>query len=154
MQQLNACGDASAALFPPDPSSPHPNPTHATAARPSYPPAAIAHCIDRLGLQPGAKILDLAAGTGKLTRQLLDLDRFVISAAEPNAGMCEGFARTCPGVAIAQAPADELPFGDGAFDAVFVGQAYHCELLLGWFGVGAGVGVEWVKYLTSVDCRL
>lgn len=48
------------------------------AARPSYPPAALADAAARLGLAPGARVLDLAAGTGKLTRQLLDLGLYQV----------------------------------------------------------------------------
>jgi SAM-dependent methyltransferase len=115
------------------------------AARPSYPPESIAHCIDALGLRrPGPvcdgnspaggppaagrpRVLDLAAGTGKLTAQLAALDLFDLSAAEPSAGMCDAFSRACPGVPVVAAEAAALPFEDAAFDAVFVGQAFHCE---------------------------
>lgn len=97
------------------------------AARPTYPPEALEHCIKQLGLQRGAHVLDLAAGTGKLTKVLVDMDLFDIVAAEPSAGMCDGFRRTCPGVRIEQAEAASLPFGDASFDAVFVAQAFHCE---------------------------
>jgi ubiquinone/menaquinone biosynthesis C-methylase UbiE len=98
------------------------------AARATYPPEAIKHVIDALSLAPGAKVLDVAAGTGKLTRELVALGTLQVSACEPNAGMLEGFARACPGVPVKQADAANLPYEDNEFDAVFVGQAYHCAL--------------------------
>lgn len=95
------------------------------AARPSYPPLAIAHCIQRLDLKCGARVLDLAAGTGKLTQQLIGLGLFSVVAAEPSEGMCEAFARACPGTTVVKADASSLTFEDRTFDAVFVGQAFH-----------------------------
>jgi len=40
------------------------------AARPSYPPDAVAWLVEHLRIGPGARVVDLAAGTGKLTRLL------------------------------------------------------------------------------------
>jgi SAM-dependent methyltransferase len=98
------------------------------AARPSYPPAALEHCVRCLGLAPGATVLDVAAGTGKLTRLLLAHPLGLrVTAAEPNAGMCEAFSRACPGATIVQAEAARLPFENASFDAAFVAQAFHCE---------------------------
>ena len=41
------------------------------AARPSYPPDAVAWLIENLRIGPGRRVVDLAAGTGKLTRLLV-----------------------------------------------------------------------------------
>ena len=41
------------------------------AARPSYPPDAVAWFVEHLRIAPGATVVDLAAGTGKLTRLLV-----------------------------------------------------------------------------------
>jgi SAM-dependent methyltransferase len=121
------------------------------AARPSYPAEAVEHCVAALGLaRPAAaaaagagpaarrpRVLDLAAGTGKLTRQLDALGLFDLAVAEPSEGMLGALRAACPGVEAVRAGAAALPFDDGAFDAVFVGQAFHCErsaVVAGWVG--------------------
>jgi SAM-dependent methyltransferase len=70
-----------------------------------------------LGDQP-IKVVDLGAGTGILTRQLVDLGHDVI-AVEPDAGM-----RARHGSAV-EGSAERIPLADGAVDAVVAGQAYH-----------------------------
>ena len=88
--------------------------------RPPYP----AEAIDWL-LPPGAaRVLDLGAGTGKLTRQLAQrgLD---VTAVEPLPGMREQLARAVPGVPVLAGTAEEIPLPDGSADAVLVAQAWH-----------------------------
>ena len=55
-------------------------------ARPDYPPAALAWLGERLDLRPGRTVVDLAAGTGKLTRPLAAIGAEVV-AVEPVAEM-------------------------------------------------------------------
>jgi ubiquinone/menaquinone biosynthesis C-methylase UbiE len=86
--------------------------------RPEYPPAAVDHAVAALGLGSDARVLDLAAGTGKLTRSLEGRVGHVI-AVEPDAAMrayLGGDAR--PGTA------EQIPVADGEVDAVFVGDAF------------------------------
>ena len=64
--------------------------------RPGYPEAAIALLARELGIGPGRVVMDLAAGTGKLTRALLALGAEVV-AVEPVAGMREQLIRAVPG---------------------------------------------------------
>jgi SAM-dependent methyltransferase len=88
--------------------------------RPGYPPEAIAWL---LGPEP-RRVLDVGAGTGKLTRGLVDAGHEVV-AVEPDAGMRAAFAAAVPGIEILEGSAEELPVPDGTFDAVTAGQAFH-----------------------------
>jgi len=98
-------------------------------ARPTYPAEVLAVLADRAGVGPGARVLDLAAGTGKLTRQLVALGADVV-AVEPSAGMREACAAAVPGVPVLDGTAEAIPAGDGTLDVVTVAQAFH------WFRTG------------------
>jgi SAM-dependent methyltransferase len=87
--------------------------------RPGYPSEAIALLVARL--QAGRRVLDLAAGTGALTRPLLDAGLDVV-AVEPVAEM----RAALPGAArVLEGTAEKIPLGPGEVDAVAVGQAFH-----------------------------
>jgi SAM-dependent methyltransferase len=93
--------------------------------RPSYPAAAVAWLVDELGLAPGTVAVDLAAGTGKLTRQLAASGTRVV-AVEPVAGMRAMLARGAPGnVDVVAGIAEAVPLADRSADAVTVAQAFH-----------------------------
>jgi SAM-dependent methyltransferase len=92
--------------------------------RPSYPPEAVAELARELGLGPGSTVLDLAAGTGKLTRQLVPLVGRVIGV-EPAAPMLAVLRERLPEVDAREGAAEAIPVADGAVDAVFVGEAFH-----------------------------
>ena len=64
--------------------------------RPTYPDEAVAYLAAELGLGPAARVLDLAAGTGKLTRLLAEGGADVV-AVEPVAAMRAVLAERCPG---------------------------------------------------------
>ena len=100
--------------------------------RPGYPRAAIELIGSELGVgrEGPNRILDLAAGTGKLTRELPILGAEVI-AVEPVAGMRERFAATVPGIELRAGTAEAIPLPDAAVHAVTVAQAFH------WFDVPA-----------------
>jgi SAM-dependent methyltransferase len=88
--------------------------------RPSYPSRA----IDWL-LPPGARrVLDLGAGTGKLTRLLRGRGLDVV-AVEPSGGMREQLTRSVPGAEVRAGMAEDIPLDDGSVDAVLVAQAWH-----------------------------
>src|SRR5690349_24104856 len=90
--------------------------------RPGYPPAALAWLSERLRLGSGRAVVDLAAGTGKLTRPLADTGAEVV-AVEPVAEMR---ARIGPAAARAHdGTAEAMPLPDASADAVTVGQAFH-----------------------------
>ena len=89
-------------------------------ARPSYPEQA----VDWL-LPPGARrVLDVGAGTGKLTRALAARGLDVI-AVEPSAGMREQLAGVLPGVTVLAGTGEQIPLADGTVDAVLAAQAWH-----------------------------
>ncbi len=93
-------------------------------ARPGYPDAAVAHLEATSGITRGTLVLDLAAGTGKLTRQLEALGARCV-AVEPSASMREAFRRAVPGVALVGGTAEMVPLGAATMDAVVVAQAFH-----------------------------
>jgi SAM-dependent methyltransferase len=92
--------------------------------RPEYPAEALRWAADRLGLPPGARVLDLGAGTGKLTRGLLAAGLDVV-AVEPGEPMRDQLRAALPGVEALAGSAEEIPLPDASVDAVAAGQAYH-----------------------------
>lgn len=93
-------------------------------SRPPYPPEAVAWLGRHLALGPGATAVDLAAGTGKLTRLLVPAGARLI-AVEPLEGMHRVLRRVVPGVPVVAGTAESLPFADASLDAVTVAQAFH-----------------------------
>jgi SAM-dependent methyltransferase len=95
--------------------------------RPGYPGAA----VDMLAgaLPDRASVLDLAAGTGKLTRILLQRG-FDVVAVEPVAEMRAALPTEAHAL---EGTAEDIPLEDGAVDAVTVAQAFH------WFDPHAAV---------------
>jgi SAM-dependent methyltransferase len=69
-------------------------------------------------------VLDVAAGTGKLTAALLGRGQLVV-AVEPLAGMLAELHRLLPGAGAIAGTAEHLPVADGTVDAVTVAQAFH-----------------------------
>lgn len=101
--------------------------------RPDYPSDALAHLIRRLDIGPGRRVLDLAAGTGKLTRPLVASGAELI-AVEPVPAMRAALAAALPTVRVLAGTAEELPLRDGSVDAATVGQAFH------WFDARVAIG--------------
>jgi ubiquinone/menaquinone biosynthesis C-methylase UbiE len=91
--------------------------------RPGYPAEAVAWL---LGGDPDAdlKVLDLGAGTGKLTASLLETGSDVF-AVEPDEGMLNVLAERLPEVRATLGSAEEIPVADAQFDVVVVAQAFH-----------------------------
>jgi SAM-dependent methyltransferase len=88
-------------------------------ARPGYPREAVAWiAADAL------EILDLGAGTGKLTRGLVALGRAVV-AVEPSPEMAAKLRRAVPEARVVRGSAETIPLPDESVDAVVAGQAYH-----------------------------
>lgn len=93
-------------------------------SRPSFPPEAVDHLADRLDLRLGRTLLDLAAGTGKLTRLLAGTGAEVV-AVEPLGAMRAKLAKSVPGARILEGVAEAIPLPDGSVDAATVAQAFH-----------------------------
>jgi SAM-dependent methyltransferase len=93
-------------------------------ARPDYPLEAVRWLLDRLAVGPDDTVVDLGAGTGKLTEHLLRSGATVI-AVEPVPEMRAALARKLPSVKAVDAVAERLPFARGSADAVVAGQAFH-----------------------------
>ncbi len=92
--------------------------------RPGYPAAAVGWLAERLHLGPGKLLLDLGAGTGKLTRQLLPYGARVV-AVEPVAEMAELLRASCPGVEVLSSTVAETGLPSGSVDAASAGQSFH-----------------------------
>lgn len=93
-------------------------------SRPGYPDDAVAHLVDRLGIREGTRLLDLAAGTGKLTRQLLLVGADCV-AVEPSPSMREVLCRVVPQAAVVAGVGEAIPLAANSMDAVVVAQAFH-----------------------------
>lgn len=93
-------------------------------SRPGYPDAAAALVATRAGIGPDRRVLDLAAGTGKLTRAWVDRGADVV-AVEPVGGMRSVLQRELPGVTALDGTAEALPLPDGDVDVATVGHAFH-----------------------------
>jgi SAM-dependent methyltransferase len=98
-------------------------------ARPSYPADAVRWIAQRARLGRGKTVVDVGAGTGKLTRLLLSTHARVI-AVEPVEGMRAMLQERVPGVEILRGVAEALPLPDRFADAVTAAQAFH------WFDHG------------------
>jgi ubiquinone/menaquinone biosynthesis C-methylase UbiE len=92
--------------------------------RPDYPAAAVAIIVGTFGITSSSTVLDLAAGTGKLTRLLVPTGAQVV-AVEPMAGMRTTLAAAVPGVDVRDGQAENIPLDDRSVDAVTIGQAFH-----------------------------
>ena len=85
-----------------------------------------------LGLGADSRVVDLAAGSGKLTRPLAA--RFAeVVAVEPNEEMRAVLAGRSAGMKVLAGTAERMPLPDDFADAVFVGDAFH------WFDGPAAV---------------
>ena len=83
-------------------------------------------------MDASATVLDLGAGTGKLTRVLADRYARVV-AVEPLDELRAILAERVPDADVRTGSAESIPLGDAEVDAVFAGQAFH------WFANDNGV---------------
>lgn len=92
--------------------------------RPGYAPAVVERLASELGLAPGARVLDLAAGTGKLTRALV-AGGLAVEAVEPQESLRAVLAGIVGTERVHDGVAEAIPFADGTFAAVTVADAFH-----------------------------
>lgn len=92
--------------------------------RPEYPEAALRWAADRLGLEERARVLDVGAGTGKLTRGLVAFGYEVV-AVEPGGPMLEQLRQAVPEAEALEGPAEAIALPDAGVDAAFAAQAFH-----------------------------
>jgi SAM-dependent methyltransferase len=93
-------------------------------ARPGYPRDAVDFFVTTFSLDATSHVLDLGAGTGIFTRQLLGhVGR--VTAVEPSVSMRASFEAETPGVEIRDGSDVAIPLGDDVVAAVFVAQAFH-----------------------------
>jgi SAM-dependent methyltransferase len=114
-------------------------------SRPDYPAEAIDRLTQELEIERGGVVLDLGAGTGKLTRMLAPTGARVV-ALEPVESMRRRFAEVLPGVPLVGGMAEALPFPDETFDAAVAAQAFH------WFQ--ADLALEAVSRVLRPSGRL
>jgi len=100
--------------------------------RPEYTPEAAAAIAAELDVAPGARVLDLAAGTGKLTRALLGAGLDVV-AVEPQARLREILVAVVGDGRVLDGVAEEIPLPDASVAAVTVADAFH------WFDHAAAL---------------
>lgn len=92
--------------------------------RPSYAPEAVAWVAERGSLRRGSVVIDLAAGTGQLSRRFAPLGVDLI-AVEPAANMRAVLKERLPTIRIEEGTAEAIPSADSSVDVVAVGNAFH-----------------------------
>jgi SAM-dependent methyltransferase len=120
--------------------------------RPSPPQAA----LDLL-IPPGAQaVLDLAAGTGALTRMLAGRAPSIL-AVEPDERMRAVLSASCPAATVLAGQGEDIPLPDASVDAVVISSAWHwldperaVPEITRVLRVGGVLGVIWISRDTRV----
>lgn len=95
------------------------------AGRPTYPAEAVEWMLaPARRVEHSLRVADVGAGTGKLTRTIVETGAEVV-AVDPDAAMLASLRENVAGVPAFVGTAEELPLPDGAVDAVVLGQAWH-----------------------------
>ena len=93
-------------------------------ARPRYPAALWAVLEDAGVVHPGARVLELGAGSGQATRELVARGA-VVDAVEPGPALAAALAATVPAVTVHHARAEEVELAPAGYDAVVAATAWH-----------------------------
>ena len=99
--------------------------------RPGYPSVLLESLATTLGISADSNVVDLGAGTGKLTKLLLPYTGVV--AIEPVEAMRSILRQSCPEAHVLEGTAEFMPIADGSADVVVVAQAFH------WFSTTAAL---------------
>jgi SAM-dependent methyltransferase len=94
------------------------------ATRPGWPLEPFVQVLEHFGVAERPDIVDIAAGTGKLTRTLAQLAGTLV-AVEPDAALREVLQRVVPDVEVHAGTAEALPLAGASADVVCAGQAFH-----------------------------
>jgi SAM-dependent methyltransferase len=97
---------------------------HYERGRPEYAPAVVGALMAELGLESGSVVLDLAAGTGKLTRALMTAGLDVV-AVEPQEALRDLLAASIGPQRVHEGLAEAIPLPDASVHAVAVADAFH-----------------------------
>lgn len=97
------------------------NPDRYDRGRPTYHPELAERVVERYGK---GTIVELGAGTGLFTRQLIDLDASVI-AIEPLVSMRTALAEAVPDADVRLGAAEEIPLDDDSADTIVASQSFH-----------------------------
>ncbi len=100
--------------------------------RPNYADAAIRWALEPVAARQPLRLVDLGAGTGKLTASLVRLG-VDVTAVEPDQQMLAELRREMPGVRAVSGHAEEIPLPDGSVDAVLAAQSMH------WFDMDRAI---------------
>lgn len=92
--------------------------------RPGYSKRAVEFLAQEFELRPGRIVVDVGAGTGKLTRDLLPFGAKVL-AVEPVPSMRTVFRAFVPGARVMNGTAEHLPLPDHSVDLITAGQSWH-----------------------------
>lgn len=93
-------------------------------ARPSFQQDAVKWLIDTAGLHKGSKVVELAVGTGKFTKAIVN-NGYELVAVEPSEGMLTSFKKNFPDVEARIGSSYETGIDSQWADVVIVAQAYH-----------------------------
>jgi ubiquinone/menaquinone biosynthesis C-methylase UbiE len=81
---------------------------------------------DLAGVRRGQQALDVGCGPGALTAELVRrLGGHAVWAVDPSVPFTAAVRERCPGVDVRRAAAEQLPFGDGAFDVTLAQMVVH-----------------------------